>query len=349
MNDLNTGTLNTVARKLLGRHETYLALLILLFSIVLANATTGFLTAGNLLSVMRGGAGLGLLSLAFFTALVAGGIDISFPAIAISGQYIAVRTMLAYGIDNIWGAFAISIGVGIVYGLFNAFLITRFRIPAMIATLGTFNLYHGGLLEFLGTESVNVGRLPSSLTNFGRLAVFTVETPQGTHGLSVFVVILVLAVILTWFIMRRTMLGRGIYAIGGDAEGAKRAGFNVTRIRYFVYAYVGFLSGIMGIIHVSMIRYSHPNNIVDSMLLRVIAAVILGGTAITGGRGTITGTMLGVVMIVLLDRHLIMLGVPSEWTEFFIGLVIVGGVIATHLRMKLARQRKGELVVERAH
>lgn len=336
-------------RKLTGRHETYLALIIVLFAIVLANATTGFLTVGNLLSVARGGAGLGILSVAFFTALVAGGIDISFPAIAISGQYIAVRTMVAYGVDSIWAAFAISVTVGIVYGLFNAFLITRFRIPAMIVTLGTFNLYHGGLLEFLGTAAVNVGGMPHSITNFGRLAIFPVETPQGPMGLSIFVVILIAIVVLTWFIMRRTMLGRGIYAIGGDAEGAKRAGFNVTRIRYFVYAYVGFLSGIMGIIHVSMIRYSHPNNIVDSVLLRVIAAVILGGTAITGGRGTITGTMLGVVIIVLLDRHLIMLGVPPEWTEFFIGMVIVGGVIATHLRMKISRQRQGELVVERAH
>ncbi len=339
---------NSLVKTLLGRHETYLALLILAFSIVLANATTGFLTAGNLLSVMRGGSGLGLLSLAFFTALVAGGIDISFPAIAISGQYIAIRTMVSYGIDSIWVAFAISITIGIVYGLFNAFLITRFRIPPMIATLGTFNLFHGGLLEFLGTEAVNVGRMPLAITDFGRMMVIQFETAQGPLGVSVFVAILVAAIALTWFILRKTMLGRGIYAIGGDAEGARRAGFNVTRIRYFVYAYVGFLSGVMGIIHVSLIRYSHPNNIVDTMLLRVIAAVILGGTSITGGRGTITGTMLGVVMIVLLDRHLIMLGVPSEWTEFFIGIVIVIGVIATHLRMKVAKQRQGELIVERA-
>jgi simple sugar transport system permease protein len=335
--------------RLLHRHETYLVVLILVFSVVTANIAPAFLTRGNWLSLLRGGSGLGLLSLAFFVALISGGIDLSFPAIAISGQYIAVNALIAWGMDNIWLAFAISITIGIVYGLINAFFITQFRIPTMIVTLGTFNLFHGGLLEFVGTHSVNVGPLPDTFSRFGRLAVLVVETPEGRHGISVFFVILVLAVILTWFILRRTMLGRGIYAIGGDMEGARRAGFNVTRIQYFVYAYVGFLSGVMGIIHVSMIRYSNPNYIADTALLRVIAAVILGGTSITGGRGTITGTILGLLMIVLLDRHLIMLGVPPSWTDFFIGLVIVLGVSATHLRLKLQRQHQGELVVERAH
>ncbi|MFA7567959.1 MAG: ABC transporter permease [Alkalispirochaeta sp.] len=335
--------------RVMRRHETYLVILILVFSVVTANIAPAFLTTGNWLSLLRGGAGLGILSLAFFVALIAGGIELSFPAIAISGQYIAVNTLIALGLDNIWLAFAISITIGIVYGLINAFFITQFKIPAMIVTLATFNLFHGGLLEFVGTHSVNVGPLPDTFSRFGRLSIFSFKTAEGTQGLSIFFVILVAAVILTWFILRRTMLGRGIYAVGGDMEGARRAGFNVNRIQYFVYAYVGFLAGIMGIIHVSMIRYSNPNYIADTALLRVIAAVILGGTSITGGRGTITGTMLGVLMITLLDRHLIMLGVSPAWTDFLIGLVIVVGVSSTHLRLKLQKQKQGELVVERAH
>lgn len=339
------GLLGAVMR----RHETYLLVLILVFSAAAASVAPAFMTAGNWLSLLRNGAGIGLLSLAFFTALIAGGIDVSFPAIAISGQYIAVNVLMSWGVDNIVVAFAISIVVGIAYGLINAFFITKFKIPTLIVTLGTFNLFHGGLLEFVGTHSVNVGPLPDAFSRFGRLFVFTFQTERGIQGVSVFVVILFLAVVLTWFILRRTMLGRGIYAIGGNLESAKRAGFNVNRIQYFVYAYVGFLSGVMGIIHVSLIRYSNPNYIADTALLRVIAAVILGGTSITGGRGTITGTMLGVLMILLLDRHLIMLGVPAAWTDFFIGMVIVGGVTVTHLRLKMQKKRRGEMVVERAH
>lgn len=341
--------LNNTGRKLLRRHETYLVVLIVIFSAMIANASPAFLTAGNLLSVLHGGAGIGILAVAFFVALIGGGIDISFPAIAISGQYIAIRTMLALQLDNIGIAFLISVTVGVIFGMINAFFITRFKIQAMIVTLATSSLFHGALLEFVGTDSVNVGRLPSSITAFGRMTVFRFETATGLQSVSIFVAILAVVVLATWFLLRHTMLGRGIYAIGGDAEGAKRAGFSVTRIQYFIYGYVGLLAGIMGIMHVALIRYAHPANIVGDTLLRVIAAVILGGTSITGGRGTLTGTMLGVLLIVLVDRHLIMLGVPPAWTEFFVGVVIVGGVLATHIRMKFEKHRKGELVVERAH
>ncbi len=339
----------TFINRVLHRHETYLTLIIILFSVVTANVAPAFLTAGNILSLLRGGAGLGLLSLAFFVALISGGIDISFPAIAISAQYITVRTMLAIDVNSLVFAFVLASAIGIVYGLINAFLITRFKLPALIVTLGTSNLYHGGLLQFLGTESVNVGGLPTAFSDFGRMSLFQISTEQGTLGISLFFVIFVIAIVLTWFILRHTMLGRGIYAIGGDEEAARRAGFNVSRIQYFIYAYVGFLSAIMGIIHVSMIQYANPTNIVGTILLRVIAAVILGGTSISGGRGTVTGTLLGFVLIVLIDRHLIMLGVPAEWTDFFVGIVIVLGVLATHIRLRLERKRLGELVVERAH
>lgn len=339
-----------LGQSFLRRNETYLALLIVVFSAIVASASPAFLTAGNLLGVMRSGAGLGILAIAFYVALISGGIEISFPAIAISSQYIAIRTMIAYGFESIWVAFGIAVTVGILAGIINAFFITKFKIPALIVTLATSNLYHGALLEFVGTESINVGSLPDSISAFRLMAVFQFETDGAVLGLSVFTAILICVLVGTWLIMRYTMLGRGIFAIGGDEEGAKRAGFSVQRIQYFVYSYVGFLAGIMGILHAALIRYSHPSNIVgDDTLLRVIAAVILGGTSITGGRGTLLGTMLGVVLVVLVDRHLIMLGVPSEWNEFFVGVVIVGGVLATHLRTKMEKKRKGELVVERAH
>lgn len=335
---------------LMHRHESYLVYIIVAFSVAVTISTPSFLTAENLLGLLRSSAGTGVLALAFFVALLTGGIEISFPAIAISGQYIAVNALMAMGVDSIALAFAISIGIGILYGLINGFFINTFQIPTLIVTLGTFNLFHGGLLQFVGTHSVNTGPLPDVFEAFGKFRFFTFETAGGVeYGISIYVVILAAAVVLTWFILQRTMLGRGIYAIGGDMEAAKRAGFNVKGIQYFVYAYVGFLSGIMGIMHVSLIRYSNPNYIVDTELLRVIAAVVLGGTSITGGRGTITGTVLGVIIIVLLDKNLIMLGIPSHWTDFFIGLVIVAGVTATHLQAKTRRLRRGEQLVERAH
>jgi simple sugar transport system permease protein len=102
-----------------------------------------------------------------------------------------------------------------------------------------------------------------------------------------------------------------------------------------VYSYIGFLSGIMGVMHLSLIRYSNPNYIVDTELLKVIAAVIIGGSKITGGSGTLTGTLLGVVMMVILEKNLVLMGLSSYWHQFFTGLIIVTGVSITHYQSKL--------------
>jgi simple sugar transport system permease protein len=111
--------------------------------------------------------------------------------------------------------------------------------------------------------------------------------------------------------------------------------------------YVGVLAGIMGILHISLINYGNPNYIVDTELLRVIAAVVLGGALITGGKGTLTGTMLGVLLIVTLQKNLVLIGLSSYWQQFFVGLIIVVGVTITHVQAKLRSRQK--VVIVRSH
>ena len=119
----------------------------------------------------------------------------------------------------------------------------------------------------------------------------------------------------------------------------ERAGFNITRIQYFIYCYVGFLAGIMGVMHVSMIRYSNPLYIVGDEL-HVIAAVVLGGARITGGSGSLLGTMLGVAMIVVLQKNLVLIGLSSYWQQFFVGLIIIVGVSITYYQsLRRSNQR----------
>jgi len=137
------------------------------------------------------------------------------------------------------------------------------------------------------------------------------------------------------------MIGRGIYALGGNQEAAKRAGFNIHKINFFIYCYVGFLAGIMGIIHVSFILFGNPMSIIGTEMM-VIAAVVLGGTRISGGTGTLTGTMLGVAMITVLQGNLVLIGLSPFWQNFFVGLIIVIGVTVTNVQFKLkARKRAG--------
>jgi simple sugar transport system permease protein len=335
-------------KQLFRHNETFLALFIILFMIVLQSINPEFLSFRNIFGLLKNSSGTAILAVGFLLVILTGNIDVSFPAIAISAQYIAANTLMALDSESLALAFAIAIGIGLLYGAINAFFVTKFNLPTLIVTLGTFNLFHGFLLEFVGTRAINIGQLPEPFKVFGDANIFTVAVETGTPvGFSVFIGLLIAILLVTWFILRFTLLGRGIYAIGGDVEAARRAGFNITSIQYFIYMYVGVLAGIMGILHISLINYGNPNYIVDTELLRVIAAVVLGGALITGGKGTLTGTMLGVLLIVTLQKNLVLIGLSSYWQQFFVGLIIVVGVTITHVQAKLRSRQK--VVIVRSH
>lgn len=324
-------------KKLFSYNETYLALVLIVFSLALTAVNPVFFTLDNFADLLKNSAGTAILAIGVFIVLLSGGTDVSCTAVAICAEYIAARALIATGVSNIFIAFLISIGIGIALGAVNAVFVSIFKIPVLIATLGTSSLFHGALLQFVGTKSLNVGDLPQCFKDFGSLNVIQWKLPDGTpYGLSIFPVILAVLLLLTWFILKFTMIGRGIYALGGNPEAAKRTGFNLHAVQFFIYCYAGFLAGIMGIIHISLINYGNPMYLVGTELT-VIAAVVLGGTRITGGTGTLTGTMLGTAMIMVLQKNLVLIGLSSFWQDFFVGLIIVIGVTITNVQSKFKR------------
>jgi simple sugar transport system permease protein len=321
------------------RTEFYLLLVIIVFSTVITIINPSFLTVENLFDLVKSSSGMAILAMGVFVVLLSGGIDVSFTAIAIAGQYIAVNTLIATGIDNLLLAFAVSCAVGMALGAVNAVFISLLNLPTLITTLGTLSLFHGALLAFVGTKSINTGGLPNCFKTFSALNILSFTRADGTtYGLSVFVLFFIAVVLISWVILRFTVLGRGIYAIGGNFTAAKRSGLNIHGIQFFIYMYVGFLAGIMGIMHLSLIRYSNPNYIVGTEL-SVIAAVVIGGARITGGTGSIIGTILGVVMIVILEKNLVLIGLSSYWQQFFIGLIIIVGVSVTYIQNRIRSGR----------
>lgn len=329
-------------RKLFNHTETYLALVLLAFCIVLSTLSPVFFTLNNFAIMTRASAPMAILAIGVFIVMLSGGVDVSFTAVAICAQYITTHILVATGIDNIFAAFALACSIGIGLGAINAVFVSVFKIPVLIVTLGTASLFHGAMTVFLGTRSFNIGDLPLAFRNFGEVTLINWTLPNGTtFGLSIFFFILLALLLLTWFILKFTMIGRGIYALGGNQEAAKRAGFNIHKINFFIYCYVGFLAGIMGIIHVSFILFGNPMSIIGTEMM-VIAAVVLGGTRISGGTGTLTGTMLGVAMITVLQGNLVLIGLSPFWQNFFVGLIIVIGVTVTNVQFKLkARKRAG--------
>jgi simple sugar transport system permease protein len=332
---------------ILRRNEFYLFLVIVVFSIAITIVNPAFLTVENLFDLIRSSSGMAVLAVGFFVVLLSGGIDISFPAVAIVSQYITVNAIIALGIDNLWLAFAIAISIGIAFGAVNAFFISVFRIPTLIVTLGTMNIFHGAMLEFVGTKAINAGQMPNCFKSFGLVDILSLPRGDGTfYGLSVYFLIIAGVILVTWVILRFTVLGRVIYAMGGNMEAVKRSGFNFVRVQFFIYCYVGFLASIMGIMHTSLISYSNATYIINSELLHVIAAVILGGASIMGGTGTLLGTALGVIMISILEKNLVLLGLSSFWQQFFVGLMIVLGVSVTHVQKRIQNRRAMTLIKE---
>ncbi len=325
--------------KYITQNEWYLLAIILIYSIVVTTQSSGFFTLENFLDVLRGSSGMIILAMGILIVLLSGGIDLSFPAIAIFGGYATARLMIATKIDNLAFAFIVSAAIGIALGAINALVIHYFKLPTMIATLGTSSLFSGIMTTFIGTSTITVRQMPKSLTAFGGFRLIEMVGDTGnTYGLSVFIIPVVIIVIMTWFIIYKTMLGRGVVALGNSVEAAKRSGFNLLGLRLFVYTYVGLLAGIMGIIYVAEVNAIYGTALYGTELT-YLAAVVIGGAKLTGGEGKILGTLLGVVIVRLLNSTLVFLGLTSSWNGFFTGAVLLLSVGLTSYISRLRSRR----------
>jgi simple sugar transport system permease protein len=303
---------------LLTRNETLVAAVIVLFCIVATLSDPNFLTVTTLGDLLRAAIVPGILAIGVMLVLISGGIDVSFTAVAVSAMYMTTKLALAVWPDMPWYLiFSISILIGAGLGAINGIFIAGFGLPTLIVTLGTLSVFRGFLLTFVGSDRISA--LPPGMRDFSRMMIAR-GTTEGGHFYAFpwSLAALALAIALTAIILHKTMLGRSIFAIGGSVESARRIGINVRRTQFFVYVYVGALAGLAGILHGSMGRMADPFSLVG-LELSVIAAVVLGGARLIGGYGTITGTLLGVALIVLVQNSLIVIGIPSTWQSVTIG------------------------------
>ena len=307
-----------------ARNEVLVAGVILAFCALAAFSDPNFLSIPTFTDLLRNGIILGILAVGAMVVLVSGGIDVSFTAVAVFAMYATTVLLRDVAPDMGWPlAFLIAVAIGAALGAFNGLLIATFGLPTLIVTLGTLSLFRGALLTFVGTGQIS--NLPRGMREFSRLFLYRGTDSAGNfftvHWATVF---LIAIVAVTWFVLYRTNLGRAIYAIGGNPDSARRIGINVRRTQFFIYVYVGALAGLAGIMHASLARISNPQDLVG-LELSVIAAVVLGGARLTGGVGTLTGTLLGVALIVLVSNSLIVIGVPSVWQSVVIGSLILLG------------------------
>ena len=292
----------------------------------------------NLFSLLRANVETGIVALGVLVVLISGGIDVSFPAFAIAAMYLTVKAMIALSYDGVVLPLLAATLIGLGLGLVNAGFVRGFRMIPLIVTLGTGTAVRGFILGEVGASQINIDKMPPALIAFGRSELFSFTQTNGQPvGLSAMVLVYGALALMVHLVLRYTLIGRSIYALGGDEEAARRAGFNVTRTALFVYGLAGALAGFTGLLHGSMIWVANPRDLVG-FELDVIAAVVLGGASIFGGRGTVAGTMLGVFTLVLLSNSLIIMHIDTTWQRVVVGSVVIAATAATAWRDRAARR-----------
>jgi rhamnose transport system permease protein len=275
---------------------------------------THFATPGNFLQIPRLSVELGLLALAETAVILAGGIDLSVGSLMGLCAVLFGKMWRDAGMPP-WAAASATIAIGTAAGAFNALLITRPRIPPLIVTLGTFSLFRG-VAEGITGGVDNFTNFPASFLFLGQGSVWRIPTQ---------VPILILAAVFFWLLVHRSIIGRALSAIGYNEEGARYAGIPVERCVGLTYALSGLCAAVAAVIYVSRIGQAKADAGMGYELA-AITAVVLGGTSIFGGRASVTGTILGLFAITILQNGLILSGQPAELAGVLTGALLLAAI-----------------------
>ena len=316
-------------RTIMASQQTVLALIIAAEIIVFSMTGSRFLTPDNAFGTLRSNLEVGLLAVALTPVILTGGIDLSV------GSLIGICAIVLGKLwrDAHWpmpGAAAGTLAVGACAGLLNGLLITRLRIPPLIVTLGSFSLFRG-LAEGITRGVDNFTGFPESFLSLGQ-DDFLGGVPK---QLPIFVVVAVFF----WLLRHRTTIGRSLVAIGFSPEGARHAGIPVERRLILVYVLSGVTAALASIIYVAHSGQAKADAGTGYELF-AITAVVLGGTSIFGGRGSVGGTLLGWLVIAILQQGLTLSDWPKELAGILTGVLLIAAIIVNQLLIKFSTRSK---------
>ncbi|NOD89870.1 MULTISPECIES: ABC transporter permease [unclassified Ruegeria] len=307
--------------------EARLSVVLLLMIFGLSLGTDTFLTMGNVTSLLNNNAVNLIWAVGLLVVLIAGGIDISFAVAASVVQYVAAQVFMSIGGGNWAIGFFVAALLGIGLGLVNALLIHGFRVISIVITIATFNAFFGLLMFF--TKGRNIYNLPDWWTD--RIFIFERQAADGTWSeLNLSVAVMIVCVVATWGLIRLTTLGRQLYAFGDNPEGARRAGVNIWQMQIVAFGWCGMMAGIGGLMQVNIAQEVVPNALYGREL-DVLAAVVLGGARLGGGRGTVFGCILGVMFVAITQNGLNLLGISPFAFQMIIGAAILLAISSSNL------------------
>lgn len=297
--------------------------ILLIFLLIFLSSTLfieGFMTYDNITNLLRSTAVNGIIAMGMTFVIVAAGIDLSVGAVA--GLAGIVTAMMMSGTENIAVPILGGILAGAAVGVLNAAFIHEGKVPPFIATLGTQTAVRGFIMLITGARLIT--KLPKTFTGFAQTRVL---------GIPAMVLVWIGVIVIGAFIVKFTLVGRNVYAVGSNAEAARLSGIDIRKNTYFVYIFAAVVSSIAGIVLTTRLSNGIPTA-GQGFEQDAIAAVIIGGASFNGGEGTVLGTVIGALIMQTLKNSGNLLGINSFILEIMTGLLLVGAVMIDQLKKK---------------
>jgi ribose transport system permease protein/L-arabinose transport system permease protein len=321
---------------LIGAENLSLLIALALLVLLIALRSDAFFTGRNLFNIAQNMAVTGLVAVGMTMVIVSAGLDISAGSIA--GVAGVVCALLVTQAGTIPGGIAGGVAVGALLGLVNAGIINYLRVNPVVATLATLSAFRG-VAFLIAPEGKPVGVLDQTFALLGSGRLLQVG---GFPGLPIAFLIMAVAAVVGHFVMSSTVFGRSIYSMGGNPAAARLAGIDLNRMRLAIYTIAGGLSGLAGIILVARTSSGQPQA-GTGLELEAITSVFLGGALLAGGKGTVAGTMLAVLLLAVLSNGMNLLQIQTFYQLVAKGLLLVVAVAIGQWRMALAERKQARL------
>jgi ribose transport system permease protein len=323
-------TLGRRLRRAATSSPAYMGVILVLLVVFFSAMRPGtFSSAFNLRNIFLDAATLAILAVGMTFVMIAGGFDLSIGSVLVFSGVAAAQVMLELGTDGVapvLAGLAVSLIAGLAWGLFNGFCIARLRVSALITTLGSMGAAQG--FAYLVTNGNDVRTVPKLLIAMGSGGVF---------GVPWLVIITAIVALIGGIVLHMTRFGRHTYLLGSNPEAARRAGINISRHMIALYALSGGLAGVAAMLSLGRFATTTLEGH-GTDPLEAITAVVLGGTALAGGRGSIIGTVVGVFIPAVLANGFIIMGVQPFWQMVVIGFVVIAAVYADQLKRRASER-----------
>jgi fructose transport system permease protein len=311
-----------VAGRVLGAPTVGPLLALLLAMAFFSVKSDNFLQGQNLSLVLQQVMVVGVLAIGQTFVILTAGIDLSCGTVMAFGQIVMTKLAVAEGVDPLL-AIALGIAACVGFGLLNGVFVAGVGLPAFIVTLGTLNIAFA--LTHVYSNDETYSELPSELLFFGR--IFTIGDTDVTYGVPAMFVLFFVA----WYVLTQTTWGRHVYAVGDNLEAARLMGIKTRRVLLSVYVVAGLTYGIAAMLLVARTELGDPNAGQTTENLDAITAVVLGGTSLFGGRGTVIGTLIGAIVVGVFRNGLTLIGVEVVWQYFVTGILVILAVSVDQL------------------